>query len=179
MRRTPCKVVHYCPLIDEDKVEKPMSYSVKIASEPVVTERFKQALETDYVVIGGDNAKKRGKLSPGPLLPITPTFLSANFDSIGPLRRIDHASCVAIIPLAGLLGEATEHIAEHAGEGIGGLLNALFVALLLVFLSEVIAPHPMALVHRRGEVLAVIWFIGAQLSAAYLILAVAFYFMPG
>ena len=42
-----------------------MSYSVRIASEPVVTERFKQALETDYVVIGGDNAKKRGKLSPG------------------------------------------------------------------------------------------------------------------
>jgi Ca2+:H+ antiporter len=32
--------------------------------------------------------------------------------------------CVAIIPLAGLLGEATEHVAEHAGEGIGGLLNA-------------------------------------------------------
>src|SRR5262245_28372329 len=36
------------------------------------------------------------------------------------------ASCVAIIPLAGLLGEATEHIAERAGEGIGGLLNATF-----------------------------------------------------
>jgi Ca2+:H+ antiporter len=36
------------------------------------------------------------------------------------------SACVAIIPLAGLLGEATEHIAEHAGEGIGGLLNATF-----------------------------------------------------
>ncbi|HSF30325.1 MAG TPA: calcium/proton exchanger [Candidatus Tectomicrobia bacterium] len=36
------------------------------------------------------------------------------------------AACVAIIPLAGLLGEATEHIAERAGEGIGGLLNATF-----------------------------------------------------
>src|SRR5262245_22433433 len=36
------------------------------------------------------------------------------------------ASCVAIIPLAGLLGEATEHIAERAGEGIGGFLNATF-----------------------------------------------------
>jgi Ca2+:H+ antiporter len=36
------------------------------------------------------------------------------------------ASCVAIIPLAGLLGKATEHIAERAGEGIGGLLNATF-----------------------------------------------------
>src|SRR6266508_2038630 len=36
------------------------------------------------------------------------------------------SSCVAIIPLAGLLGEATEHIAERVGEGIGGLLNATF-----------------------------------------------------
>jgi Ca2+:H+ antiporter len=30
------------------------------------------------------------------------------------------ASCVAIIPLAGWLGEATGHIAERTGEGIGG-----------------------------------------------------------
>jgi Ca2+:H+ antiporter len=36
------------------------------------------------------------------------------------------AACLAIMPLAGLLGEATEHIAERAGEGIGGLLNATF-----------------------------------------------------
>jgi hypothetical protein len=34
------------------------------------------------------------------------------------------SACVAIIPLAGLLGEATEPIAERAGEGIGGLLSA-------------------------------------------------------
>ena len=40
--------------------------------------------------------------------------------------RIFFSACMAIIPLAGLLGEATEHIAEHAGEGIGGLLNATF-----------------------------------------------------
>ncbi len=36
------------------------------------------------------------------------------------------ASCIAIVPLAGWLGEATEHIADKAGEGIGGLLNATF-----------------------------------------------------
>ncbi len=35
-------------------------------------------------------------------------------------------SCLAIIPLAGLMGKATEHLAEHVGEGIGGLLNATF-----------------------------------------------------
>ncbi|ODS00802.1 cation transporter [Methyloceanibacter methanicus] len=36
------------------------------------------------------------------------------------------ASCIAIIPLAGLMGRATEQIANRAGEGIGGLLNATF-----------------------------------------------------
>ena len=35
-------------------------------------------------------------------------------------------SGLAIIPLAGLMGRATEHLAEHLGQGIGGLLNATF-----------------------------------------------------
>ena len=35
-------------------------------------------------------------------------------------------SCLSIIPLAGWLGKATEHLAEKTGEGIGGLLNATF-----------------------------------------------------
>lgn len=35
-------------------------------------------------------------------------------------------SCISIIPLAGWLGKATEHLAERTGEGIGGLLNATF-----------------------------------------------------
>jgi Ca2+:H+ antiporter len=35
-------------------------------------------------------------------------------------------SCLAIIPLAGWMGRATEHLAQRLGEGIGGLLNATF-----------------------------------------------------
>ncbi len=35
-------------------------------------------------------------------------------------------SAVALIPLAWLIGEATEHAAEHTGPGIGGFLNATF-----------------------------------------------------
>ncbi|MDP6651769.1 MAG: calcium/proton exchanger, partial [Gammaproteobacteria bacterium] len=35
-------------------------------------------------------------------------------------------SAIAIIPLAGWMGKATEHLAERLGEGIGGLLNATF-----------------------------------------------------
>src|SRR5262245_40015976 len=35
-------------------------------------------------------------------------------------------SGLAIIPLAGIMGRATEHLAERMGQGIGGLLNATF-----------------------------------------------------
>jgi len=35
-------------------------------------------------------------------------------------------SCIAIIPLAGFMGKATEHLAESLGQGVGGLLNATF-----------------------------------------------------
>src|SRR5215216_5292134 len=36
------------------------------------------------------------------------------------------AACLAIIPLAGWLGRATEELSRHTGEGVGGLLNATF-----------------------------------------------------
>jgi Ca2+:H+ antiporter len=35
-------------------------------------------------------------------------------------------SAIALVPLAWLIGEATEHAAEHTGAGIGGFLNASF-----------------------------------------------------
>ena len=35
-------------------------------------------------------------------------------------------SALALIPLAWLIGEATEHAAEHTGPGVGGFLNASF-----------------------------------------------------
>ncbi|WP_367025636.1 calcium/proton exchanger [Methylococcus sp. ANG] len=36
------------------------------------------------------------------------------------------ASALAIVPLAGQMGKATEYLAEHLGAGLGGLLNASF-----------------------------------------------------
>jgi Ca2+:H+ antiporter len=36
------------------------------------------------------------------------------------------AASLAIIPLAGLMGRATEQLAHHVGAGLGGLLNATF-----------------------------------------------------
>ncbi|MBX9671616.1 MAG: calcium/proton exchanger [Candidatus Obscuribacterales bacterium] len=35
-------------------------------------------------------------------------------------------ACLGIIPLAGLMGKATEHLSEHVGPGKGALLNAFF-----------------------------------------------------
>jgi len=35
-------------------------------------------------------------------------------------------AAVAIVPLAGYMGEATEHLASHSGPALGGLLNATF-----------------------------------------------------
>ena len=35
-------------------------------------------------------------------------------------------SCLAVLPLAGLMGESTEHLGHHTGPAIGGLLNATF-----------------------------------------------------
>jgi Ca2+:H+ antiporter len=35
-------------------------------------------------------------------------------------------AALALIPVAGWMGKATEHLANHMGEGIGGLLNASF-----------------------------------------------------
>ncbi len=36
------------------------------------------------------------------------------------------AACVAMLPLAGVMGEATEQLAERTGPTVGGLLNATF-----------------------------------------------------
>jgi Ca2+:H+ antiporter len=47
-------------------------------------------------------------------------------------------ACLAILPLAGLMGEATEHITHHTGPGVGGLLNATFgnaAELIIAFMA--------------------------------------------
>lgn len=36
------------------------------------------------------------------------------------------SACLAIIPLAGMMGKATEYLADRVGAGLGGLLNATF-----------------------------------------------------
>jgi Ca2+:H+ antiporter len=59
-------------------------------------------------------------------LVLTPLAILARF-----VFRLDETTlfvlaAVALIPLAWLIGEATEHAAEHTGPGVGGFLNASF-----------------------------------------------------
>src|SRR5690348_13622946 len=60
------------------------------------------------------------------LLVFVPVAAALEFFAHEQYTLIFLASALAIIPLAGWLGEATEQLAHRAGEGIGGLLNATF-----------------------------------------------------
>ena len=59
------------------------------------------------------------------LLTFVPLALIGSFAGAKPIVLFV-LSAVAIIPLAGLIGEATEALAHKMGPGIGGLLNATF-----------------------------------------------------
>lgn len=59
------------------------------------------------------------------LLIFVPAAIVLEFIHANPIA-IFTASCLAIVPLAGWMGRATEHLAEKLGQGIGGLLNATF-----------------------------------------------------
>jgi len=52
-------------------------------------------------------------------------------------------SCIGVLPLAGLMGKATEHLAERTGPTLGGLLNATFgnAAELIIALAALRASH--------------------------------------
>lgn len=60
------------------------------------------------------------------LLVFVPVAIALEFLRPGDQTLIFFASCLAIIPLAGVLGHATEHLAARTSESVGGLLNATF-----------------------------------------------------
>lgn len=76
------------------------------------------------------------------LLIFVPIALAAQFLFDQPVV-VFVSSCVAIVPLAGLIGRATDQLAERAGPTVGGLLNATFgnvteliISILLVWAGE-------------------------------------------
>ena len=58
-------------------------------------------------------------------LVFVPTALIFHWVGLSPLA-VFFCSALAIIPLAGLMGKATEELSARLGEGVGGLLNATF-----------------------------------------------------
>jgi len=60
------------------------------------------------------------------LLALAPVTILVNYVTDADKVLLFLLSCAALIPLAWLIGEATEHAAEHTGPGIGGFLNASF-----------------------------------------------------
>ena len=60
------------------------------------------------------------------LLVLVPVALVMEFVAHAGDTWVFVSSAIAVIPLAGLIGRATEHLAEHVGAGLGGLLNATF-----------------------------------------------------
>ncbi len=59
-------------------------------------------------------------------LALAPVVIALHYLADLPQTAEFALAAVALIPLAWLIGEATEHAAEHTGPGIGGFLNATF-----------------------------------------------------
>jgi Ca2+:H+ antiporter len=59
-------------------------------------------------------------------LALTPVVLIADYGFHASGTLVFALAAAALIPLAWMIGEATEHVAEHTGPGIGGFVNASF-----------------------------------------------------
>ena len=59
-------------------------------------------------------------------LALAPTTIALHY-LVHPPETLEFVlAALSLVPLAWLIGEATEHAAEHTGPGIGGFLNATF-----------------------------------------------------
>jgi Ca2+:H+ antiporter len=79
------------------------------------------------------------------------------------------ASALAIVPLAGWMGHATEHLAARMGEGVGGLLNATFgnAAELIIALAALRAGlHEVVKASLAGSIIGnILLVLGAAMLA--------------
>ena len=78
-------------------------------------------------------------------------------------------SCLAIIPLAGWLGRATEDLAHHTGEAIGGLLNATFgnaAELIIAIMAMRKGLYPVVKASLTGSIIGnILLVLGAAVFA--------------
>jgi len=62
----------------------------------------------------------------GLMLILVPVAVAMNYLLHSPPVALFVVACLGVIPLAGYMGEATEHLAARSGPAVGGLLNATF-----------------------------------------------------
>lgn len=91
------------------------------------------------------------------LLLAFPIALAMNYSHAGEMW-IFVASGVAIVPLAGLMGRATESLAARLGAGLGGLLNATFgnaaeLIIALVALAQGPKMYPLVKASITGSII--------------------------
>jgi Ca2+:H+ antiporter len=60
------------------------------------------------------------------LLLAVPVSIALGYLLHAPAVWVFFTACLGVLPLAGLMGEATEHLAHRTGPTVGGLLNATF-----------------------------------------------------
>ena len=79
------------------------------------------------------------------------------------------ASALAIVPLAGWMGRATEQLADAAGEGVGGLLNATFgnaAELIIAFAALRAGLHDVVKASIAGSIIGnILLVLGAAMLA--------------
>ena len=96
------------------------------------------------------------------LLILVPVTVALEFLSPESHTLIFAAACLAIVPLAGWLGEATDQLSRYCGEGAGALLNATFgnaAELILGVMALRQGLYPIVKASLTGSIIGNILFV--------------------
>ena len=103
------------------------------------------------------------------LLIFVPVAIGLEFLMPGAHSLIFIAACLAIVPLAGWLGHATEQLAYRTGEGLGGLLNATFgnaAELIIAIMALRQGLYPVVKASLTGSIIGnILLVLGASVLA--------------
>ncbi len=138
--------------------ERPQTGVVTIAEQPVVPhpphQRVAPVEEHGLQHQAGRVPAWRGRSS-GASLFVLPSLSLVMHYVVGVGQVADFVfAALALLPLAWVIGEATEHAAEHTGAGIGGFLNASFgnaPELIIALIAVCRRPSPRRARHDRRE----------------------------
>jgi Ca2+:H+ antiporter len=115
-------------------LQEPRGTIARILAEAGVSaERAKAAVSEALKRRAGDSGRRPalGRSSRRPswrvvLLLALPASILLEYVFHAPALAVFVTACLGVLPLAGYMGEATEHLAHRTGPTVGGLLNATF-----------------------------------------------------